>query len=106
MTSLGVGKAFVRKCRNKFDSGGVDALFARQSRSNRKIDNEKLGSAVFSLLHEPPANHGINRTSWTMPLLSQVLKKNGTQIGPAVVSKMIKAAGYKLRKAKASAYVQ
>ena len=35
-----------------------------------------------------------------MPLLSQVLKKNGTQIGPAVVSKTIKAAGYKLRKAK------
>src|SRR5262249_44087044 len=37
--ALGVGKAFVRKYRNKFDSGGVDALFARQSRSNRKIDN-------------------------------------------------------------------
>jgi transposase len=98
--ALGVGKAFVRKCRNKFDSGGADALFARQPRSNSKVDNKKLGSAVFSLLHEPPANHGINRTSWTMSLLSQVLKKNGTQIGPALVSKMIKAAGYKLRKAK------
>jgi transposase len=98
--ALGVGKAFVRKCRNKFDSGGADALFARQSKSNRKIDNEHLGSAVFGLLHEPPASHGINRTSWTMPLLSQVLKRNGTQIGPALVSKMIKAAGYKLRKAK------
>ena len=98
--ALGVGKTFVRKCRNKFDSGGAHALFARQSRSNRKIDNEEIKSAVFSLLHEPPANHGINRTSWTMPLLSQVLNKNGTQIGPAVVSKMIKAAGYKLRKAK------
>ena len=22
----------------------------------------------FSLLHEPPANHGINRTTWTMPI--------------------------------------
>jgi len=35
-----------------------------------------------------------------MPLLCQVLKKNGTQVGPALVSKMIKTAGYKLRKAK------
>jgi hypothetical protein len=35
-----------------------------------------------------------------MLLLSQVLKKNGTQIGPASISKIIKAAGYKLRKAK------
>jgi transposase len=97
---LGVGKAFVRKYRNKFDSSGADTMFAPQSRSNRKIDNESLRSAVFSLLHEPPTNHGINRTSWTMPLLSQVLKKNGRQIGPALISKMIKAAGYKWRKAK------
>ncbi len=60
---LGVGKAFVRKYRNKFDSSGADTMFAPQSRSNRKIDNESLRSAVFSLLHEPPTNHGINRTS-------------------------------------------
>jgi transposase len=97
---LGVGKEFVRKCCNKFDTGGADALFARQSRSNRKVDDEKLVSAVFSLLHQPPADHGINRTTWTMSLLSQVLKENDTQIGPALVSKIIKAAGYKLRKAK------
>jgi hypothetical protein len=62
---LGVGKAFARKCRNKFDSGRAEALFARQTKSNRKIDNEKFASAVFSLLHEPPAKHSINRTSWT-----------------------------------------
>jgi hypothetical protein len=35
-----------------------------------------------------------------MLLLCQVLKKNGTQIGTATVSKMIKTAAYKLRKAK------
>jgi transposase len=98
--TIGVSKAFVRKCRNKFDSGRADVLFAQQTKSNRKIDNEKLVSGVFSLLHETPANHGINRTSWTMPLLSQVLKKNGKQIGSALISKIIKAAGYKLRKAK------
>ena len=97
---LAVGKAFVRKCLNKFDTSGADTMFAPQSRSTRKIDNEDLRNAVFSLLHEPPTNHGINRTSWTMPLLSQVSKKNGRQIGPALISKMIKAAGYKWRKAK------
>jgi len=97
---LGVGKAFVRKYRNKFKRSGVDALFASQTRSNRKIDNNDLRGAVFSLLHEPPANYGINRTSWTMPLLCQVLKENGTQVGVVVVRKIIKAAGYKWRKAK------
>ena len=97
-TFLAVGKAFVRKYRNKFDSMGATGLFARQTRSNCKVDSEDLRSAVFKLLHEPPADHGINRTSWTMPLLCKVLKENGRQVGTAVVAKMIKAAGYKWRK--------
>ena len=97
---LGVGKAFVRKYRNKFDSKGAELVFAPQTKSNRKIDNEDLRKAVFSLLHEPPTNHGINRTSWTMALLCRVLKENGTHVGTALVAKIIKAAGYKWRKAK------
>ena len=97
---LGVGKAFVRKYRNKIKSDGAAAMFAPQTKSNRKIDDPNLWNAVFSLLHEPPTNHGINRTSWTMPLLCRVLKENDRQIGTALVAKMIKAAGYKWRKAK------
>jgi transposase len=97
---LGVGKAFVRNYRDKFDKKGAALLFAPQTKSNRKIDNEDLRRAVFSLLHQPPINHGINRTSWTMALLRRVLKENGTYVGTALVAKMIKAAGYRWRKAK------
>lgn len=97
---LGVGKAFVRECRNKFVSMGAIILFAPQTKSNRKFDNEKLRAAVFKLLHEPPAEHGINRTSWTLALLCKTLKENGTPVGISVVAKMIKGAGYKWRKAK------
>ncbi len=97
---LGVGKAFIRKYRNKFDTMGAVIMFAPQTKSNRKVDNEDLRRAVFKLLHEPPADHGINRTSWTMPLLCKALRENGRHVGTAVVAKMIKAAGYKWRKAK------
>jgi transposase len=97
---LGVGKAFVRKYRDMFESKGAELVFAPQTKSNRKIDNEDLRRTVFSLLHEPPTNHGINRTSWTMALLRRVLKENGTYVGTALIAKMIKAAGYKWRKAK------
>ena len=69
---LGVAKAFVLKYRNKFKTSGTAAIFAPQTKSNRKIDDSDLRNAVFGLLHEPPTNHGINRTSWTMPLLSRV----------------------------------
>jgi transposase len=99
-TFLGVGKALVRKYRNKFRASGAAAIFVPQTRSNRKIDDSDLRNAVFGLLHEPPTNHGINRTSWTMPLLSGVLNENGRKIGTAVIAKMIKAAGYKWRKAR------
>jgi transposase len=97
---LGVGKAFVRKYRDMFVSKGAELVFAPQIKSNRKIDNEDLRKAIFSLLHEPPANHNINRTSWTMALLCRVLKEKGTHAGTALVAKMIRAAGYKWRKAK------
>jgi transposase len=97
---LGASKGFVRKHRNKFDRGGAEILFAPQSKSNRKIDNETFRNAVFALLHEPPTSHGINRTTWTMPLLCRVLKESGKEIGPALVRKMTKIAGYKWRKAK------
>jgi transposase len=97
---LGVGKAFVRKYRKMFDSKGAELVFAPQTRSNRKFDNEDLRKTVFSLLHEPPINHGINRTSWTMALLRRVLRENGKHVGAALVAKMIKTAGYKWRKAK------
>src|SRR5664279_4526339 len=97
---LGVGKAFVRKCRNKFGSMGATIFFAPQTKSNRKFDNETLRAAVFKMLHEPPAEHGINRTSWTLALLCKTLRENGAPVGISVVAKMIKSAGYKWRKAK------
>jgi transposase len=97
---LGVSKAFVCKYRQMFDSKGAELVFAAQTKSNRKIDNEDLRRAIFSLLHQPPANHGINRTSWTMALLRRVLKESGTHVGTAPVAKVIKAAGYKWRNAK------
>ena len=63
---LGVSKGYVRRYRNKLDTAGAEALFAPKTKANRKIDSQCLRSAVFSLLHEPPTNHGINRTSWTI----------------------------------------
>ncbi len=97
---LGVTRNFVRRYRDSFRNGGAAAIFAPQRKSNRKFDNEELRSALFGLLHEPPLNYGHNRTSWTMPLLSSVLKEKAKPIGPALIGKMLKAAGYKWRKAK------
>jgi transposase len=83
-----------------FRHGGTAALFARQTKSSRKFDDEALKKAVFSLLHGPPGKHGINRTSWKMPDFCRVLRENGRPACPEVIRKITKAAGYKWRKAR------
>ena len=63
---LGIDKKTHRNYLRIFDGGGQTALFARQTKSSRKFDDEAVKQAVFGLLHEPPSNYGINRTTWIM----------------------------------------
>src|SRR3712207_49226 len=70
---LGIKKRTHRKYLRAFEGGGQAALFPRQTKSTRKFDDEALKQAVFGLLHEPPSNYRINRTTWIMTDLSRVL---------------------------------
>jgi hypothetical protein len=83
-----------------FEKGGVAALFKRHTNSTRKFDDEAVKKAVFSILHEPPSNYGINRTTWKMVDLSRVLRETGRPAYPDVIRKLTKAAGYRRRKAR------
>jgi transposase len=83
-----------------YEVGGQAALFARQTKSTRKFDNEAVKQSIFGLLHEPPSNYGINRTTWIMPDLSRVLREKGCPACPHVIRKITKAAGYRWRKAR------
>ena len=59
-----------------------------------------LKDAIFALLHEPPSAHGLNRTSWIMPELSRVLADQGHPAGLHTIRAIVKAAGYRWRKAR------
>jgi transposase len=89
-----------RRCLRVFEEGGAAALFARRINRHRKFDNEAVKKALFSVLHQPPSNFGINRTTWTMAELSRILKENGQPAGEDVIRKIIKMAGYRWRKAR------
>jgi hypothetical protein len=95
-----IDKQTYRKYLRTFENGGQAPLFARQTKSNRKYDNEAVKQAVFGLLHEPPSNYGINRTTWIMRDLSRVLREAGWPACPEVIRKITKAAGYRWRKAR------
>jgi transposase len=97
---LSISRNTHRKYLRTFAIGGQASLFARQTRAGRKFDNEAVKQAVFKLLHEPPCNYGINRTAWIMPDLSRVLREKGCPACPAVIRKIVKAAGYRWRTAR------
>ncbi|MDX6456989.1 MAG: hypothetical protein QOE55_686 [Acidobacteriaceae bacterium] len=80
-----------------FSGGGIEALFpARQSRVH---DAEHQGP-VFALLHAPPSSYGIDRTTWRMKDLHKVLAQTGHHMSEHRIRRIIKAAGFRWRKAK------
>ena len=66
----------------------------------RKAEDPDYKEMLLSTLHCPPEQYGINRTTWTTKLLGRVMAARGYRIGHNTVSKIIKNAGYKFRKAR------
>src|SRR5260370_23659219 len=97
---LDIDNKSCRKYLQSFERGGYTELFALQIKPNRKFDDEVIKKAIFGLMHEPPSNHGINRTTWIMADLSRVLRETGRPGCPDVIRKITKAAGYRWRKAR------
>jgi len=67
----------------------------------RKSDDENVKKAIFEILHSPPECYDINRTSWRMKDLRQVLfEAKGIDASYHVIREIIHNAGYRWKKAK------
>ena len=66
----------------------------------KKFENPKYKNEVFKILHGPPLLHGINRTSWKMEDIHSIMSKKGLPIAIVNIRKIIRNAGYQVRKAK------
>ena len=80
-----------------YDEKGLDGLFAKRK---SKVNDDEYKAHVFSLLHSPPSEHKINRTSWRMVDLHRVLSSKGHTISENRIRRIIRAAGYRWRKAR------
>jgi transposase len=94
-SALSINRQTVYRAWEIFDKEGIGKLCSPKQRSNRKANDSDLKSAIFSTLHEPPSNYGINRTSWTMAHLREVLSQKGQFACRDVIRAIIREAGYK-----------
>jgi transposase len=99
-SAVNLSRQTYRRYVSLFDEGGAAALFAARISPLRKFDKESVKKGVFALLHQPPSNFGINRTTWKMADLSRMMKEAGEPAGEDVIRKIVKEAGYRWRKAR------
>jgi transposase len=83
-----------------YELEGVVGLKVIRRSGEVKHEQQRYKDAVFLLLHSPPHDHGINRTSWRMEDLKRLLREQGMPIGKKTIRKIIKDAGFRFRKAK------
>lgn len=84
----------------RFEDGGVESLLDWSRNNIKKSDDLKYRDAIFTILHSPPSCYGINRTTWRMDDIKNIMCKNGLPISRDNIRQIIKDAGYHFRKAK------
>jgi transposase len=98
---LMVSRPTVVNCISRFCKYNSKEFFSSKIRGEiKKYDNPKYKDALFDILHSPPNDYGINRTSWTMPNLHNVMRQKNLPISVDSIRKIIRNAGYRFRKAK------
>ena len=97
---LFLSRPTVREYLKRFRQGGVSELFDLRRKEIKKADDPHYKDAVFKILHAPPHEYGFNRTTWRMADLKKVLAIQGVEIAPSNIRQIIRAAGFRVHKAK------
>jgi len=98
---LSISERLVRNYHRWYREFDFEYLLNKNKHREHKLDNTRLKEVVFGMLHSPPSNYGINRTTWTILLLREaILKEEFLLIGKNTISKIIRKEGYRFRKAR------
>jgi transposase len=95
---MGYEHRTIRRLVKKFQNKQYELAFATHPRKPKKHLRKEIRDKVFSIMHMPPSQFGINRTTWTIDLLRDVLEEEGLLVGKNTISKIIKLEGYNFRK--------
>ena len=91
----------------RFQQDGSAGLLDRSSRPHRiprclspERSDDECKALLVSILHRPPSDFGINRTSWRMVDLHRILREQGQPLSGARMRRVIRSTGFKWRKAR------
>jgi transposase len=97
---LCVRRETTRRYISDFKKGDIRCVLDLSRKQIKKAADPGYAASVFKTLHEPPCSFGLNRTTWRMDDLHAQLLKQGVKISKYNIRTIIKAAGYRIRKAK------
>lgn len=97
---LHIDRHTARQYWSRFLAGGLHGLFGSRKSSARKTDDERYRTAVFKVLHAPPGTYGFNRTTWKLADIKAALLVDRVVLSRGAIRQIIRAAGFKFRKAK------
>lgn len=85
--------------------GGDGALSNRScgphnTRRKYPPPTDRMKKEFFSVLHAPPSEYGLNRTTWRIPDLVEFLRMRGHAMNEPMASKLIRDGGYRWRQAR------
>ena len=83
-----------------YSASGLTKLFSSTKKLTKKADEAAYVDAVISLLHSPPREHGINRTTWKQDDLHRVLAAKGLRIARQNIRAILRKQGFEWRKAR------
>jgi len=95
---LQISRRTIGRYFSRFEREGADAFL--RAKTIKTNEDPYRTQFLFSLLHSPPAGYGINRTSWRLADLHRVLAENGHRTSRRRIHALLKAAGFKWRKAR------
>jgi transposase len=88
----------IRKLVREFRKDGAREILYRPSNRIKKAERQDLRDRLFAIMHTPPIEYDINRTTWTIKLLQRALANEGVRIGHNTIGAMIRNEGYNFRK--------
>lgn len=90
----------VKRYIHRFKQEGVHSILDRYRKKPKKSLSAAYKEEILSIMHAPPSEYGINRTTWTIKLIKNVLMTKGHLVGKNTITDIILSSGYKFRRAK------